>query len=340
MRTLGARKEHVQVGLDIGTHAIKAVEVATSGDTHRLTKFSTTNILSPLSEENIQSSLKTLLNELNPSAKDVNVSLSAPHAIVRFINMPRMKEEDLRNSLKYEAEKYIPFNINEVVIDVSILQDIAEDQNQMKVLLAAAKKTIIEQRLAVLKNCGFSASLIDIDSFACFNAFCNAQDKRSKTDNIVLLNIGHSQSNVVILKDDKPFFTRDIQIGGKDIVKNISRTLEIDDNKAEAILADPKDKSEIVTEAAKTALATLAEELRLSFGYYENQYGASISDIYLSGGLVGLKGLIEYLEESFDKKPLLWDPFEKFEKSEKIDNANLDLVKSQLAVATGLAIRK
>ena len=145
-------KKDTRLGLDIGTRFIKACEVAFDANTRKLSKLNLTPIDLPVTVESTTKALKSALDALRPSVKEVNISLSAPSAIVRFIDMPKMKEDDLRKSLEFEAEKYIPFSVSEVIIDASIVEDVSSDKKQMKVLLAAAKKTAVDSALAVLKR--------------------------------------------------------------------------------------------------------------------------------------------------------------------------------------------
>lgn len=339
MRKRRGRKE-VHVGLDIGTRLIKGVEVLSEGSTRKLTKLHFVEIDFPLKQENLTTALKSLLENFQPSTKEVNISLSAPSAIVRFINMPKMKDEELKNSLLFEAEKYIPFNIKDVLIDASILEDGVEEKNQMKVLLAAAKKNFVDSRINILKEMGLSIGIIDIDSFACFNAFCNSHDKLDPSKSTGLLNIGYTQTNVVISRGEQPFFTRDIQIGGKDIARAISKQFGVEEKESDKFILEPKDKAGEVYEAAKAVLSKLIDETRLSFGYYENQHGESVDEIYISGGVARLSGILDYFEENFGVKAILWDPFSKFEVGPDIDAKLLELTRSQFAVSAGLAIRK
>lgn len=340
MKAKEAGRKEIRIGLDIGARLIKALEVSQEGETQRLNKFQVVEIDTPPTREKTANALKTLFDKLQPSVKEVNISLAAPFAIVRFISMPKMTKEDLKNSIRFEAEKYIPFNINEVFIDASILDDASEGRKDMRVLLAAAKKDAVDSRIAALKELGSSVSVIDIDGFACFNAFCNSREKLDDSKSTALLNIGYTQTNVIIAQGESPFFTRDIQIGARDIAKAISGHLGIKEKGADKFIFDPKDRAAEVFEAAKSVLSNLADELRLSFGYYENQNGKSINEIYISGGTTRLGGVVDYLEEHFGMKPIAWDPFSKFEISSSIDAKSLEPLRSQFAVAAGLAIRK
>ncbi len=330
----------VRVGLDIGTRLIKALELSSENEISRITKINLAEIALPATPENTAKALAKLSESFKPATNEVSISLSAPAAIVRFITMPNMKENDLMNSLNFEAEKYIPFNINEVFIDACILDAAADDKNQMRVLLAAAKKNIVNSTLEMLKQSGFSVSLIDIDSFACFNAFCKSNGPSDESRSTVLLNIGHTHTNVVIARGTKPFFTRDIQIAGADMAKAISQAFRIEEKDSDKFIFDPGEKSDQVIEAVRPVLRSLADELRLSFGYYENQYGKGVDEIYVSGGVSRFPGILNSLEESFETKVSTWNPLSKFEKGPEIDAGLTEKAGVQFGVAAGLAIRK
>ncbi|MBL7155950.1 MAG: type IV pilus assembly protein PilM [Candidatus Omnitrophica bacterium] len=341
MKKTGIAKKGFHVGIDIGTRVVKAIEISLENNIQRLTKFRLQEIDQPHTQTSATKALKALVEALNPATRDVNISVSAPSAIVRFIKMPRMKEDEIKKSVKFEAEKYIPFNINEVFIDAAVIKDEADEkQKEVQVILAAVKKTALESKLEMLKESGVNPIVVDIDSFACFNAFLNSLKEVDKSRSIALLNIGYTQTNVVISMGETPFFTRDVQIGTKDVAKTISAALQADENQAEKMIFDPqnKDPKEIL-EAAKQALNTLSDELRLSFGYYENQRARSIDEIYISGGLARLAGISEYIGENFGIKTVIWDPFSKFEISPEVNLKTLESAKSQLAVSVGLAIR-
>lgn len=333
-------KKDTRLGLDIGTRFIKACEVSFDASTRKLLKLNLTAIDLPVTTENTAKALKTVLDTLRPSVKEANISLSAPSAIVRFVDMPKMKEDDLRKSLEFEAEKYIPFNVSEVIIDASIVEESSSDKGQIKVLLAAAKKTAVDSALAVLKRAGLTASLIDIDGFACFNAFLASLGEPDNSKSTVLLNIGYTHTNVVIMTGAKPFFTRDIRIGGKDIAALAAKSLEMKDVEVEKLIIDPNERGAEFFEIAKPVLGSLAEEIRLSFGYCENQSGRNINEIYISGGVSRMHGIVDYMEQALGTRPLLWKPFAKFEIADDIDKKSLEGREPYFAVSAGLAIRK
>ncbi|MBL7158815.1 MAG: type IV pilus assembly protein PilM [Candidatus Omnitrophica bacterium] len=340
MKEKGAGKKVSHVGIDIGTRFIKAAEISHDGNkNYELTGLYRFENPTRSTKEVSREPLKKLLDKLSPESRDSAISLSAPNALVRYITLPRMDEKELKKSLQFEAEKYIPYNINEVVIDCSILGQSHEDKNQLSVILAAAKKDIVYSRVEALKELGFSVNAIDIDAFSYFNAFRNSAKSTDEAKSIALLNFGYSQTNVIISKGAEPCFTRDIQSGTRDMVKLISQRMGLEEKEAEKAVLDPPENPADAAELSKSVLRELAEELRLSFGYYENQYGRAIDEIYVSGGASFLKGTDVFLEESFGIKPVKWNPFLNFKIGEKVDKGLVENEYGQFAVSAGLAMR-
>jgi len=336
MIKLGKPRKHICAGIDIGSYSIKVLESVSDHSEKKLTKFACKRIPPDISEDSLTATLKEVIEKAGLSTKDVCISLSGPNAIVRFIDMPEMAPADLNNSLKYEADKYIPFGIDEVNIDSFILSDEKDGKGQMKVLLAAAKKELINQRLDLFRHLGFDVSLIDVDAFSAFNAFLAAEGTVENESNIAILNIGHRYTNIIIAKGATPFFTRDIQIGGQQVIKAVSAQISIPEDE---IIKSDSPHADKIKEAVREGLSRLGEEIKLSFGYYENQTGHSVDKIYVSGGLAGLKGLSEYFEENIGVAPVVWDCLKGFSIEPGIDQGLLEKMRSSLAVTCGLLVR-
>ena len=327
----------VCAGIDIGSYSIKVLEAVIEQDTRNITKFAINEIPPNSSSESLRNILKATVGDAELTAKEVNVSLSGPNAMVRFISMPEMGQQELKNSLRYEAEKYIPFSIDEVNIDSSILGKTKNGKGHMGVLLAAAKKELVDRRMRLIAQLGLNVSLIDVDAFAVFNAFLISEKDLDSNSSVAILNLGHRATNIVISKGEMPYFTRDVQIGGEHIAQSVAKQTGVDETKV--FKADQENTTAGLNEAIKSGLSKLGDEIRLSFGYYENQHGSPVEKVYLSGGLANVKEVLEYLEHNLGIKPVQWDPLRAFTIAPTIDKAKIDAAKSSLAVACGLVLR-
>ncbi len=327
-------KERFSAGLDIGTSAIKLVELKFIKDTVELARFNL---------EPIQADLSSQLKRIAPSQR-INISVSGTSTIIRYADFPRMNEDELKQSLEFEAQKYIPFPINEVNLDSHILKGNPLD-NRMLVLVAAVKKELINQRLELIKAAGLKTNIVDLDSLALVNAFkfnySQENDDNIKNKTIALLNIGASMSNLNILENSLPVLSRDIYIAGNNFTQKTADILELDFKSAEELkLNIDREKLDKVVIAAESVLSDLAKELRVSFDYYESQNASSVIKIFLSGGGSKFSGLKDMLANLLGIEVEYWDPLRQISITDSVDSKEAKALSSQLAVAVGLALRK
>jgi len=331
--------KNVAAAVDIGAHSIKILESVSELDSRKITRFVIKEIPAGTSHEAYSGILKSALDEATLSTKELRISLAGPDAIVRIINMPEMNPQDLKSSLRFEADRYIPFSVDEVNIDSFILGKTSDGGGQMRVLLAAAKKDLIKRRFDMFQELGFSVSLIDVNVFAVLNAFSVSVKDLKPEVSFALLNFGHKYTNIVICKGYSPYFTRDIQIGGEQISGLVSKKLGIDAKDVFDPKPEIRDANPLIDETIKGSLSKLVDEIRLSFGYYENQFGSSIEKVYVSGGFAKFAYLLTVMEENLGMKPIVWDTLSGFQIDDLIDKKKLDAYNPALAVVSGLAIR-
>lgn len=323
------------MGIDIGTAKIKAIKLKISKDNIEIHGF---DIKSP------QAGLSSVLKEikLSQNVDSVNIGISGTIAVVRCAPFLKMDKEELDKALKFEAQKHIPFPLAEVNLDSHILKQDLPD-NKMLVLLAAAKKDFIAERMKLVEAAGFKVNIIDVDSLALFNAFqySYAQDESAlKHKAVALLNIGNSFSNLDIIEGNIPRLSRDIGIAGHNFTQQISDMLGVDLNTAENIKINPdNERKEKIIRAVEAVLANLANEIRTSFDYYETQGASSVTKIYLSGGGALFVGLKDALANLLGVEVDYWDPFKKVAISASLDPAKIKQLSAQMGVAIGIALR-
>jgi type IV pilus assembly protein PilM len=328
-------KDKISVGLNIGVSSVKMVKLVFAKDAVRLAGFSV--------EEN-QIDQDAVLKKLIQahSIKRVNISVSGQQAITRYIEFPRMNLDELKQSLKFEAQKHIPFPITEVNLDAYILRSDLPD-NKMRVLLAAVKKESLNQRLKLLSGLELEVGVVDVDSLALMNAFefNYSQEENIKSKTLALLNIGSATSNLNIMDSGYPALSRDINIGGNNFTQKAADTLGVDFKEADAMkTSTDKNKADKFAQAIEPVLAKLAQEVRTSFDYYESRSVTSVEKIFLSGGGSLFTGVKDNLSNLLGIEVANWDPFKKIAAVEGVEQDKLKFLSSQLAVAVGLALRQ
>src|SRR5436309_10140695 len=237
----GAKRD--LLGLDIGSSAIKLVQMKQARGNYLLQKFG----IQPLEPEvivdgtvmdsgRVVSAIKELVGEHNVKLKNVAMSISGHSVIVKKINLPPMPDDELEGQVKLAAEQYIPFDINEVNIDFHILNPMEQSEDgqpQMSVLLVAAKKDKINELTELVKGAGLEAVVMDVDAFAVENMY-GINYAVNPEDTTVLVNIGASVMNVNVVKGGTSMFTRDIPIGGNRYTEAVQREMGMSYEEAEA----------------------------------------------------------------------------------------------------------
>ncbi|OQB16562.1 MAG: Competence protein A [Candidatus Omnitrophica bacterium ADurb.Bin205] len=329
----GLSKDRISTGVDIGSAQIKAVKIKSSKDQIELVGFDIEPSKFDLGE--------VLRKVLDPhSGLPVNISVSGQQSVIRYVNFPRMSDSELKQALKFEAQKHIPFSVSEVNLDGYILKDNLPD-NKMLVLVAAVKKELVNQRLKLVEGVGYRVDVVDIDSIALVNLFnfnnpfVASEEKKA----VALLNIGASTANLNILDEGIPRLSRDMHIAGNAFTQKIADILSIEFAEAEKLKINPDpDKLNKIKAGAESALANLAGEIRTSFDYYESQGTSTVGKIFLSGGSAKFTGLKDMLEHFLNIEVEEWDPLRQLKIGSNIDLPKLKAVQGELVVALGLAL--
>ena len=294
------------VGIDIGSYSIKLIELQEKKGKFELLKCAANLV----SGDDIKTCLKDLLSLSKLSSKRVSVSLSGPSVIVRYIEMPPMKREELMSAIKFEAEKYIPFDIKDAIVDCAVL-DKSLSGNTNRILLVAAKKERVNRCMEMFKELGMDIFSIDVDTTAIFNAFQRTGLEAKQENVYAMVNIGAKFSNMNIVGKGQPYFTRDILWGGMDAGNLEAPVFE-----------------------------KFVSEIRVSFDYFETQFGKNVDRFYISGGGSYLLNMRDFLKENLGMDVILWNPFDGIKISDEANSKEVRDFPAQFAVAVGLALRK
>lgn len=332
------KREKDHIGIDIGSYAIKIVELSGEKGILKIKNINYEKIENPDSKDSLVQAIKRSASRANILDKEVNIAVSGPSVIVRFIELPIMSENELQTAISYEAEKYIPFSIDDVIIDHQLLIPRLGDEKKMLVLLVVAKKDLIAERLNLLIEAGLSVGVFDVVSCANVNAFLMGTE-RKKDEITALVDMGAKATDINIIDGDVLYFTRSTQIGGRDITKVLSDALFVDLKSAEKIKIDPGENVSEVSEKINPILNNIIDEIHLSFSYYENQSGKSIERVCLTGGNSRIANFCNMLKENLGIEVELWDAIGHIELDSSIDNRFVASIKDQLGVALGLALR-
>ncbi len=325
----------VVIGIDIGTSSIKAVEIALiPGNGYEIRHWA----IEPIEANDAKSALARLMTKLNLAEKVPVTSVSGKGTLIRYIDLPRIPLDDLRKSFVYDLDKYFPFDPQSIYSDCNILDPQSKDK-KMSVLVAAVKKEMIDERLKLFKDVGFELSHITTNSIATANAFEVLGPKVSNSGHAkAILDIGGSVSNLIILKDLSPRFTRDIFVGSHELTKQISNVLGVDFAQAEILKTAPGDKHDQIISACETPINNLITEIRLSLDYFMTEKNIQVDELFLVGGGSLLKGIEASFEKNLGMPVKIWDPLNGIRLSEQVAAGDIKNYSSQLGVAIGLGL--
>ena len=337
------KRRNALVGLDIGTSEVKAIELTDFGDSVKVTGFGIGRIHN---REDLPDVIKRVLQEAGIKTRRVATSVSGRSVIVRYLNLPTMDETELKGALKFEADKYIPFEIDEVAIDGQKLEEVdtASGDREMKSLLVAVKKDLIQEHVSLIQDIGLMPVVIDVDAFALGNAFelRNLNSPRLEDENKItaLVDLGASKTNINILKGNMSCFSREVYVGGNQMTEAIACDIHMDESEAEELKRNPQGREGEVQGAMTPVLDDLANEIHLSFDYFENQFDQQVGDIYVSGGSAQAQGITEAFERVFEREIHFWDPLENIEiLADRVDVEAVRAHANQLPIAVGLGAR-
>lgn len=374
------------VGLDIGTSCVKAVQLRVVGKTNiELERFGMAEIPAsgnrkPGSPELHQAkvdAVKRALSAARITAKQTISAVSGESIIVRYIQLPNMPEAELRNALRWEAEEYIPFAIDDVNLD-SVILGHSENGEKVDVLLVSAKKELVNSHLSVIRDAGLVPEIVDVDSFAFLNCF-EVNYNPSFNDVITLVNIGAEITSITIYIGGVSRFSRDISIAGRTITRNLMQKLggsweDAEKTKLREGAPEPEiqapgapeesnslletirgtveritgedlgdDSSEAVAQKViANTLTALVGEIRRSIQFFENQpNGQPVQKIVIGGGTAQMRNLDRFLARELDLPVEIIDPLRRITvKSRDLNASLLDSSKLMLGVGIGLALRK
>jgi type IV pilus assembly protein PilM len=350
----GFGKPKALVGLDVGSSAVKAIELRPAGRGYRVAALGS----EPVPPDSIvdgaivdgaavaEAIRRVFKNKAFGRTKEVAASLSGSAVIVKKITLPIMTEAELADSIYWEAEQYIPFDIQDVNLDYQVIDSgtSPDSKGTMDALLVAAKKEKIADYTGVISQAGRVPVVVDVDAFALQNAF-EVNYGFDPNAVVVLLNAGASAININILSGEQSLFTRDISIGGNAYTEAVQKELGLPFETAERLKkgehvdAAPHADVHLILRAMTDNVLL---EIQKTFDFFKATASTDrIDRIVTTGGASRVDGFREALAERFNTAVEALDPFKAVAlDSTKLGIADPDAVRSTSAVALGLALRK
>jgi len=342
------------IGLDIGSSAIKAVELKATGKgggEYQLVNIGL-EVMSPeaivdgaiMDAGSVIDAIQRLFASQKIKAMDVATSVSGNAVIVKKISLPQMSPEELAESIHWEAEQYIPFDIQDVAIDYEVLDGEDLSAGNMDVLLVAVKKDKISDYTSVISQAAKTPQIVDVDVFAlqnCFEVNYGLDPGRVTA----LLNVGASIMNINIIRGSNSVFNRDIAVGGNQYTDAIQKDLNLSFDQAEALKRGGHVEgasAESVYPIIQAASENIVVEVQKTFDFFKATSSEDrIDSMFLSGGTSKIQGLRDLLADRFEAGVEIMNPFNAITYNPRdFDPDFIGEIGPQAAIAVGLAVRK
>lgn len=331
------------VGLDIGFTNIKVVELG--GETEKIQVLKAVFTPTPSrglsseaesDKEKLAATLKKLFKDSGIKNRKVNVALAEHQVFTRIVETPKLSEKELAQSLRWEAEQYIPLPLEEVNMDFAVIERL-EDQEKMKVLLVASPLRLIEKYMAILEEASLEVKVLESESLALYRLFQNAKE------NVLVIDLGSTSTSFYLMKKEVLLLARTVPNGSAVLTKALTTDLTLPVKQAEEYKRTYGLNTTVLEGKVAAILTPLIDnlilEIRQNLLFLQEKYREeAITEILVTGGGVFLPGLIDYLKEKLQIPVSVANPWQQFTLAETVQRQFVN-EETIFSVATGLAMR-
>ncbi len=334
--------QKVSVAFDIGDFSIKALK-ASIDEKGRIIPISWWVTELEDRGEGISKIIKICAEKIDYRGEVLVTAIGGESVIIRSIDLPYMTDEELRDSIKWEAKKHIPIDISDAVIDYQLVRRDPVTGN-LHVILVAVPNEVFDSHYNMMSRAGFPPDIVDVEPLALMNSILLSPDYAEKED-IVLIDIGRSFASFSIFSHDQIYLVRPISITGKRIEEKLLdvKFVNVDEIKGilKGIFEWEESQREKLRRALEDEVRILENEIRQNVIYYESRRGRVLSKILLTGGLTSffeLSGIQDSLSRRLEIEIEIYDPFKSLRK-EGIDVKLTEKEGPLFALAWGLVQR-
>jgi type IV pilus assembly protein PilM len=338
-------RSKLTAGLDIGSGYIKLVVIDHGRPEPEIVQVATSPLVADAIVEGeimdpvlVAETVRSVVESCGLKKKNVIAAVGGHDVIIKRIQMDRMSENDAREVIRWEAEQHVPFDMENVQLDFQIMNP-QSDGVQMSVLLVAAKRELIENRLSLLTDAGLTPATIDVDAFALHNAF-----ERSYPELlgglVALVNVGHETTNVNLLDNGVPILVRDIPFGSRRLRESLQRERGLPADQADAVLLGKADGAQLRA-LVDDKVDELAVGIERAAAFIVAQSGGDgIGRVFLSGGGACVPGLADALGQRLGIRTEMANPLQRLAvRPEVMESVPLDQMAPMLMLPVGLALR-
>lgn len=342
------------IGLDISSTAVKMVELSQTGKTYQIDRY----VIEPLPKdvisegnlieiETIAECIRKAWKRLGTSTRTVAIAIPTSMAIYKKVMIPVSHSDDLEHMIESEATQIIPFPLEDVNLDYQVLGSSSASLDDMDVLLCAARKEKVEERVAVIEMAGLHASVVDVESFAMMTAFEQIQQQlpgHGMNQTFALFDVGANKIHCNIIRNGQQIYYREQTFGGQLLTRDIQRRYGISLDDAEVGKRNMALPDGYESELLHPFVDSMAQEIQRALQFFYTTVSISqylrVDYILLAGGCSMLSGLDDAVASRTQISSMIANPFTTMVQSHNIKLKELLMDAPSLLVACGLALRR
>lgn len=346
-----SKKSSSVLGLDISSTAIKVVELEKSGNNFRLQHYT----IEPLPQnamvegsiadvDQVSSSISRAIKRSGARSRNVATAVGGSHVITKRINMPHgLRDDELENQISLEADHYIPYPLDEVNIDFEVIGPSPESATEDEVLLAACRKEIVDDYVAVIEQAGLTPTILDVEYFAVENAYEQIVQEMpggGMEKLAAILDFGATTLHVNVIHNNRSIYTRNHSFGGNQLTEEIQRRYGLSFEEAVQAKKVGGLPDNYEPEILRPFMDAMCQEAMrgLQFFYSSSAFD-KVDSVMLAGGCAQIQGIDQLLANKINLPVDIANPFSSMSLSPKLKAKTLALDAPSLIVACGLALR-
>lgn len=354
MATVGsflAKKKPPLIGVDISASSIKVLELSRQGDHYRVERYA----VEPLPQnavvehtiaevDQVAQTLQRAVKRSGSKCKHVAVAVAGSHVISKIINMPSgLSDQDMQTQIEMEADRYVPYPLDEVNMDWEVLGATEANAEQVNVLIAACRKEIVDDYLAVTQGAGLTPAVVDIETYAMENAYGLISQQLAgggMEKTVAVIDIGATTTNINVMHDNRSIYTRNHSFGGRQLTEEIQRRYGLSYEEAGLAKKQGGLPDNYQSDVLRPFMEAMCQEVMraLQFFYSSSPYN-SVDQVLLAGGCAQIPGVDELVAARIGVTTLIANPFSSMSLASRVKPQMLSSDAPSLMVTCGLAMR-
>jgi type IV pilus assembly protein PilM len=348
---LFAKKKQALIGIDISSSSVKVLELSKSGEHYRVERYA----VEPLPQnamvehkitevEPVAEAVERAIKRSGTRVKHVAVAVPAAHVITKTIKMAaNLNEQERQTQIEMEADHYIPYPLDEVNLDFSVLGPSEGNPEEVDVLMAACRKEIVDDYLAVVQSPGLVPMVVDIETYAMENAYsllASHMPGGGMEKTVAVLDVGATTTNINVIHNNHSVYTRDHVFGGRQLTEEIQRRYGLSYEEAGLAKKQGGLPDNYQTDVLRPFMEAMCQEIMraLQFFYSSSPFN-SVDQILLAGGCAQIAGVDELVAARIGVPTIGANPFASMSLNSRIKPQHLSNDAPSLMICCGLALR-